>query len=149
MPPSGTYAFRRVIDVRVYIQRYARMRVARQILEALHVDLPLQVSGLVMVLVPPGVSEHDLGRDLVHETLETLIIGTDVLKLMMEDPRFGTLTYMIGRYPHDVMVEGYKAQSKLYNMTAAMIAGMDMPGAQPAVEEIISCRPDARLCAIF
>ena len=71
-------------------------------------------------------------------------IDPDVLNLMMEDPRFGTLTYMISRYLHDVMTEGYRAQSKLYNMTAAMLAGMDLPGAQPAAEEIISFRPDVQ-----
>ena len=94
---------------------------------------------------PNNYDIKDLG--LTVEAAKNLYmekIDPDVLNLMMEDPRFGTLTYMISRYLHDVMTEGYKAQSKLYNMTAAMLTGMDMPGAQPTAEEILSYRPDVQ-----
>ena len=51
---------------------------------------------------------------------------------------------MISRYLHDVMTEGYRTQSKLYNMAGSMLMGMDLPGAQPAAEAIISYRPDVQ-----
>jgi len=94
---------------------------------------------------PNNYNIKDLGLSIeAAKNLYTEKIDPDVLNLMMEDPRFGTLTYMISRYLHDVMAEGYKAQSKLYNMTAAMIAGMNLPGARPAAQEIISYRPDVQ-----
>ena len=74
---------------------------------------------------PSNYDIKDLGLTIeAAKNLYTEKIDPDVLNLMMEDPRFGTLTYMISRYLHDVMAEGYKAQSKLYNMTASMIARM-------------------------
>lgn len=94
---------------------------------------------------PNNYDIKDLGLTIeAANNLYTEKIDPDVLNLMMEDPRFGTLTYMISRYLHDVMAEGYKAQSKLYNMTAAMIAGMDLPEAKTAAQEIISYRPDVQ-----
>ena len=94
---------------------------------------------------PNNYDIKDLGLSIeAAKNLYTEKIDPDVLNLMMEDPRFGTLTYMISRYIHDVMVEGYKAQSKLYNMTASMLAGIDLPGSQPAAQEIISYRPDVQ-----
>lgn len=94
---------------------------------------------------PSNYDIKDLGLTIeAAKNLYTEKIDPDVLNLMMEDPRFGTLTYMISRYLHDVMAEGYKAQSKLYNMTASMLAGMDLPEAQSAAQEIISYRPDVQ-----
>ena len=94
---------------------------------------------------PNNYDIKDLGLTVeAAKNLYTEKIDPDVLNLMMEDPRFGTLTYMISRYLHDVMTEGYRAQSKLYNMTATMITGMDLPGAHPAAEEILSYRPDVQ-----
>jgi len=94
---------------------------------------------------PNNYDIKDLGLTIeAAKNLYTEKIDPDVLNLMMEDPRFGTLTYMISRYLHDVMAEGYKAQSKLYNMTVSMLAGMALPGTQPAAEEIISYRPDVQ-----
>ena len=94
---------------------------------------------------PNNYDIKDLGLSIeAAKNLYTEKIDPDVLNLMMEDPRFGTLTYMISRYLHDVMTEGYRAQSKLYNMAATMITGMNQPGAQPAAEEILSYRPDVQ-----
>ena len=94
---------------------------------------------------PNNYDIKDLGLTVeAAKNLYTEKIDPDVLNLMMEDPRFGTLTYMISRYLHDVMTEGYRSQSKLYNMTVTMITGMDLPGAQPAAEEILSYRPDVQ-----
>ena len=94
---------------------------------------------------PNNYDIKDLGLTVeAAKNLYTEKIDPDVLNLMMEDPRFGTLTYMISRYLHDAMTEGYRVQSKLYNMTAVMITGMDLPGAQPAAEEILSYRPDVQ-----
>ena len=94
---------------------------------------------------PNNYDIKDLGLTVeAAKNLYTEKIDPDVLNLMMEDPRFGTLTYMIGRYLHDVMTEGYRAQSKLYSMAGSMLMGMDLPDAQPAVEEILSYRPDVQ-----
>lgn len=71
-------------------------------------------------------------------------IDPDVLNLMMEDPDFGTLTYMISRYLHDVMTEGLKAQSRLYGMAAAFMEGSHEPGAEDAAAAILSWRPDVQ-----
>ena len=71
-------------------------------------------------------------------------IDPDVLNLMMENPEFGTLTYMISRYLHDVMAEGYRAQSTLYNMAASMFETCDEPGAAKAAADILSWRPDVQ-----
>ena len=92
---------------------------------------------------PNNYDIKDLGLTVeAAKNLYTEKIDPDVLNLMMEDTRFGTLTYMISRYLHDVMTEGYRAQSKLYNMAGSMLMGMDLTGAQPAAEEILSYRPD-------
>ena len=94
---------------------------------------------------PNNYDLKDLGLTIeAAKNLYTEKIDPDVLNLMMEDPRFGTLTYMISRYLHDVMTEGYRAQSKLYNMAGSMLMGMDLPGAPPAAEEILSYRPDVQ-----
>ena len=69
-------------------------------------------------------------------------IDPDVLNLMMENPEFGTLTYMISRYLHDVMSEGYRFQSKLYNITASLIAESHAPGSGQVVNDILAWRPD-------
>ena len=71
-------------------------------------------------------------------------IDPDVLNLMMENPEFGTLTYMVSRYLHDVMNEGYRFQSKLYNMTASLIAGSHEPGSGQVVNDVLAWRPDVQ-----
>jgi len=94
---------------------------------------------------PNNYNIKDLGLTVeAAKNLYTEKIDPDVLNLMMEDPRFGMLTYMISRYLHDVMTEGYRAQRKIYNMAGSMLMDMDLPGAQPAAEEILSYRPDVQ-----
>ena len=94
---------------------------------------------------PNNYDIKDLGLTIeAAKNLYTEKIDPDVLNLMMEDPRFGMLTYMISRYLHDVMTEGYRAQRKIYNMAGSMLMDMDLPGAQPAEEEILSYRPDVQ-----
>ncbi len=94
---------------------------------------------------PNNYDIKDLGLSVAAaKNLYTEKIDPDVLNLMLEDPRFGTLTYMISRYLHDVMTEGYRAQSKLYNMTAAMLMGNAEPGAADAAGDILSYRPDVQ-----
>ena len=68
---------------------------------------------------PNNYDIKDLGLTVeAAKNLYTEKIDPDVLNLMMEDPRFGTLTYMISRYLHDVMTEGYIAQRPASRLSA-------------------------------
>ena len=70
------------------------------------------------------------------KNLYTGKVNTDVVKRLLENPRFAMVTYMIGQYLDDTFASGFAAQNQMLTSLSSMMLGQNKtPAAVMAARE--------------